>query len=496
MRRSSVKKNFLLNSAYQLLLVLTPIITTPVLSRTIGAEGNGLFSTTQSVTNYFVLFAMLGMSNYGVRTIAECGEDRKTRSSTFWNLYFMQLAVAGVSFICFCVYVTLFGRAELAVWAAWGMWVLSAVLDVSWLLFGCEEFAIPTVRGFVTRLCSVACIILFVHGPDDVWIYVAAIAGAFLANAVLLWPYVRRYVDWSRPSFQNALKHLVPNLRLFVPVIAISLYTLLDKVMLGTIAGLVAAGYFDYSEKLSKMPMSVITALGAVVLPKMSDIISSGQIEEGKRLVGLTMWFMQICAMALSFGIAAITPEFVPVFFGEGYEPCIPIMRILCLIIPLVCATNVIGVQYMLPTHRDSAFTVSTLAGAAMNIVVNLALIPRIGAMGAAIATVAAELTVLVVQVFVVWKELPVLRYVLDTAPFAVIGLIMMRVIRMLSSRLVLLLGVSPLLLIVEVVCGAICFTILVAAFLLCTKDARLLQIVSSKSGKGRFGGSSTGKEG
>lgn len=477
-QRKSIKTNFILHSAYQILLVLTPFVTTPILSRTIGAEGNGIFSTTQSVTNYFVLFAMLGMSRYGVRTIAECGEDRKLRSETFWNLYLMQLVVAGLVFLCFCVYVWLFGSQYPAVWIAWGMWAFSTVLDISWLLFGCEEFAIPTIRGFVTRLVSVVCIVLFVHDLGDVWIYVAAIAGSFLANAILLWPHVSRYVDWSKPSIKQAATHFIPNLRLFVPVIAISLYTLLDKVMLGSMAGMVEAGYFDYSEKLSKMPMSIITALGAVVLPKMSDIISSGRVEEGKRLVGLTMWFMQACAMALAFGIAAITPEFVPVFFGEGFESCIPIMRVLCVIIPIVCASNVIGVQYMLPTHKDTQFTISTLAGAAVNIIVNLVLIPRIGAMGAAIATVCAELTVLVVQTVVVKGELRPLRFVIDAVPFALFGFIMFLLVRLAAQSLVLALGTSAVLLLVEIAVGAIAFLFLTAVYYLVTKDERVMQAV------------------
>ena len=481
MKKKSVKTNFVLHSAYQILLVLTPIITTPILSRTIGAEGNGLFTTTQSVTHYFVLFAMLGMSNYGVRTIAECGDDRKLRSDTFWSLYLMQLMVSGLSLTLYCLYVWIITNAYRIIWITWGMWVLSAVLDISWLLFGCEEFAIPTVRGFVTRIVSVACIVCFVHDPDDVWIYVAAIAGAFLANAVLIWPHVTKYVDWSRPSLKQAAVHYIPNLRLFVPVIAISLYTLLDKVMLGNIAGYVEAGLFDYSEKLSKMPMSIITALGAVVLPKMSDIISSGRIEEGKKLVGLTMWFMQACAMALSFGIAAITPEFVPVFFGDGYDACIPIMRVLCVIIPIVCATNVIGVQYMLPTHKDSEFTISTLAGAAVNIAVNICLIPRMGAMGAAIATVSAELTVLVAQSFVVRKELDILRFTSDAVPFFVSGILMFVIVRAASNGLTLVFGSSAFLLLTEIVIGALSFLILSLAYCVIAKDDRVLQIIPSR---------------
>lgn len=419
---AGVRKNFAYNSAYQILLVLTPIVTTPYLSRVIGPDGNGVFTYTQSIVNYFVLFAVLGMANYGVRTIAECGDDRAKRSDAFWNMFAMNCLVGLVVLLVYVAFVLVFGMDEALLWALWSMWIIGSVGDVSWLMFGMQDFKVPTIRNFITRLASVLFIFVFVRDSGDIWAYVTAIAGAFLVNTVLIWPFVGNYVDWVRPSWPKVLSHLKPNLALFVPVIASSLYVLLDKVMLGAMAGMEQTGLYDYAEKIAKMPMAVITALGAVVLPKMSEVIAAGRFEEGKQLVRSTMWFMLVCALALMFGITGIAPEFVPVFFGAGYEPCVALMSVLAVVIPLICTTNVIGVQYLLPHHRDRDFTLSVSVGAVANLAINVFAIPAMGAMGAAIATIAAELAVLVYQVWAVRNELDLRANLLGALPFVVIG--------------------------------------------------------------------------
>lgn len=474
---ASVKKNFLYSSAYQVLVAVAPLITTPYLSRVIGTQGNGVFTYTQSIANYFVLVAIMGMSNYGVRTIAEHAADRNARSRVFWEAFCMQAAIGALVLCAYVCYALVWGQSYAPLWALWGMWVLGSVLDVTWLLWGMQEFRIPTIRNFCTRLASIVAIFVLVKGPGDVWGYVAAIAGAYLANALLIWPAVRRYVDWVRPTWKGMVSHLVPNLTLFVPVIATSLYTIMDKVMLGSMAGMDQTGLYDYAEKVSKMPMSIITALGAVVLPKMTTVIAEGRHREARSLVRTTMWFMQACALALALGIAAVAPEFALVFFGEGYGKSVPLLRILCVIVPLICATNVIGIQWLLPTKKDRLFTASVAFGAVVNIGVNLFAIPQAGALGASVATVAAEMAVLVFQAWVVRDELPLGAFVRGAVPFVCIGCVMLAAIRALAQ----VLGDTAATiggLLAEVALGAAVYLVLSYAWCAVTKNQELKRIL------------------
>lgn len=460
------------NAGYKLLLILTPLITTPYVSRALGAEQVGVYSYTYSVEQYFAMFAVLGMAQHGVRAIAQAGDDRATRSHVFWSALAAQLCVAIPVAIIYAVYVALGSTGGPVVGFVWGFSVLGSVFDISWLFFGVEEFKMPTIRSAITKIVGVVVILLFVHAPEDLWVYCLAIAGADLANTILLWPFLRRYVDLVKPAWQEVKKHFVPNLRLFAPVVAISLYTALDKILLGQISGMTQTGYYEYSEKLSKMPMSLITALGTVMLPHMTTKLAEGKRQEAISLLGKCIWFMEAFAMALAFGIAAITPEFVPVFFGDGYEPCVYIMPIISITIPLISASNVIGVQYMLPTCSDKDYTKSVFVGAIVNIALCLLLLEPMGAMGCAIATVITEAAVLGYQCWRVRADLPLLSYATGALPFVAIGAVMYGAIRLFAMLLAPVFGTGWLLLIFEVLVGVAVYGAITVVY--CAATSRL----------------------
>ena len=481
--RRSLKANFLFQASYQVLLILIPLVTTPYLSRVLGAEAVGTFSYTQAVSGYFVMFAMLGMSTYGVREIAAAGDDRTLRSHTFWGAYASQGLVGAIVCAAYACYLVFLGSpGGLAVGLAWAMYVLSAPLDASWLLFGVEEFKVPTIRSMATKLATLPIIFGFVRGPEDLWIYCAAIAGSLLSSQLLIWPFVRRYVDWTRPSWTEIKRHFRPSLVLFVPVIAISLYTSMDKILLGQLGGMQQAGFFEYSEKLSRMPMAVITAMGTVMLPRMTAELSAGRRESALSLLEESVWAMLAMAFALAFGIAAIAPEFAPVFLGEGFAECDSIMRVLATIIPVISMTNIIGRQYLVPTGRDLRYTASVCAGAAVNIVVNLMLIPSMGAIGTAIATVAAESTVLLVQALSVRTDLPFVIYIKNALPYMVFGAIMFATVRMVANYLNAIWGYSAFGLALEIILGITVFTLFALIWCIITRDRFFRKIVQSHS--------------
>lgn len=459
MSKGSLKKNFAFNSAYQLLQVITPLVTTPYLARVLGPEQSGVFSYTQSITNYFVLFATLGISTYGVRAIAQCGDDRRLRSKVFWGAYASQLISGGLAALAYVAYAAFIHEGGMLITLLWSLWLIFAAMDVSWLLFGCEEFKIPTIRSTATKLLSLVFIFAFVKTRDDLWLYVLAISGSFFLNGIIVWPFVRRYVDYVRPSASEVKRHLRGNIGLFVPVIAVSVYTTLDKIMLGMMSSEEQVAFFSYSERISRLPLSVLQALGVVMMPRMSYLLMEGQREKALRLLKNSIWIMLAASMALAFGISAVAPEFVPVFLGEGYEPCVGIMTFLVVIIPVISVTNAIGKQYLLPLSRDREYTFSLIVGAAFNVVVNVILIPRMGAAGAAIGTIAAEVSILVVQVACVRGELPLLSYFRDCLPFACIGAMMFACIRLLSPVLQSWLQSDAIGLCFEVSAGAALFS-------------------------------------
>lgn len=472
MAKRSVKKNFLYNTGYQVLKVMTPLVTTPYLARILHAHGVGLFSYTQSITSYFVMFAVLGMSNYGVRAIATAG-DRPSRSKVFWSVYASQLYVFVAVLAAYIAYLLLGASGHLVLGLCWLPWVISAGLDVSWLFFGVEDFKLTAIRSMVIKVAELAGIFLLVRTEADVWLYCLLVALEFLFDQLAVWPFVRQFVDWYRPSWNEVKVHFLPNLKLFIPVIAISLYNSLDTIIMGKLTTMKETGFYQYSFKVTTFPLAAITAMGTVMLPHMSNAFSEGDREYGLRTLRLTTWTMLVMAFAFTWGIVGVAPEFVPVFLGPEFAPCVLTVTLLSIDIVFVSVTNVIGIQYLLPLYRDSQYTASVLLGGILNVVVSLFLIPRLGAFGSAWGTVAAEFTVLVVQCLFVRKELELGTYLKDALPLFTSGAIMAACLRVLAGALVPALGIGVGSLGIEVLCGAVIYVVLVGGWCLATHDEK-----------------------
>lgn len=418
----SIKQNFLYNVVYQLLLILLPLITTPYISRVLGADGVGTYAYTYTVANYFVLVAMLGVKNYGNRSVAAVREDKSLLSKTFWQIYGLQFWCSVAVAVLYFGFVLLFEAEYRVIALIQGLYVLSGILDISWFFFGLEEFKITVSRNIAVRLASLACIFLFVRTQNDLWKYTLILGLGALLSQGYLWLYVKRLVSWYRPKLTEMLGHLRAELVLFVPVIAVSLYKMMDKLMLEQMSTITQVGYYESSEKILNIPLGVITALGTVMLPRMSNLAAKGKDKESRQYIYNSMLFAVFLVSAMMFGIAGIAEDFVPLFLGEQYLPCISLLRVMSPTILFIAWANVIRTQYLIPNHLDRSYIISVTLGAVVNLAVNLLLIPRMEAMGAVIGTVCAEGSVCLCQTLMTRKQLDILRYLRDTAPFLVIG--------------------------------------------------------------------------
>lgn len=467
----SIKKNFIWNSSYQLLLIIAPLVTIPHVSRVLGAEGVGGYSYTYSIAYYFVLFATLGMAQYGVRLIAQAGEDRELRSKSFYSAWAAQVMLATPIIILYFLYLMLSSTIEGLVGVLWGFWVVSAAIDVSWLYFGVEEFRMPTMRSFLTKVIGIIIILTFCKEETDLWAYVLGVSLPFFLNALMLLPFIKNYVDYYRPSWIEIKAHFLPNIRLFAPVIAMGVYMSFNKILLGNISGLEQTGYYEYADKIVKMPLSVVTALGTVMLPHMTAKFNCGDRVGALRLLDLSIWAVLVSAIGIMFGITAVSPELVPVFLGAGYGPCIYIIPMVALALPFLSASNVLGVQYLLPTCADKRYSGSVWCGAIVNVLSCLLFLKPFGAFGAAIATVLSEFSVLLFQCLSVRNELPVLSYVKQALIPILNGIVMLFSVRLISSILAPCVS-QTILLIVEVFSSILIYLFLMLVW--CKKRGRL----------------------
>ena len=420
---SSVKRNFIYNSLYQFLAILIPLITTPYISRVLGADGVGLYSYSYSIAYYFVMIAMLGLNNYGNRTIAMARHDKKKLSQAFWSIYTLQLLTSILSIGLYLLYLFLFSN-NLMSWILL-IYVISAAFDVNWFFFGLEEFRLTVTRNCIIKILTTIGIFIFIKTKSDVYWYGSIMVLGILISQLMIWPFIKTKVDFYRPSFSDIAIHFKPNLILFIPVIAVSLYKIMDKIMLGAMTNVTQVGLYESSEKVIQIPMALINSLGTVMLPKMSNLVAQGNIKESRKFMSNSILFASFLSTSICFGIMGISKEFVPIFFGEGFDMCIYLLQVLLPSCIFIGFANVIRTQYLIPNQKDKIYISSVLVGAVTNAIINYLLIPRYQAVGAAVGTLVAEASVCILQCLAVKNDLDLKNYISQSIPFLLSGIIM-----------------------------------------------------------------------
>ena len=423
--KPEVKVNLFFNSIYQLTNILVPLVTLPYLSRVLHAEGLGEYSYAYSVAYYFYIFIRLGLHSYGNRTIAYVRDDSEKLSKTFFEIYATQFFLGVIMSALYLGYSFLFAPNK-ALSLIFALMVLAGGIDLTWMLYGLEEFKTASVRDVATKIFTAVCIFSFVKEEDDVWKYALIYSAGFLINQLVILPIIKNRVHFIKPDLNKVLSHIKPNLVLFLPTVAVSIYRTMDKIMLGVMSTEAELGYYHGAENVIRVPLALVTALGTVMLPRMSNMISNKESEtEIKSVFSKSIMFAIFVASSVSLGIMTVAKEFVPIFYGIGFDKCIDLFNIVLPSCIFVAFANVIRTQYLLPRKKDVLFVSSLFAGAAVNVILNFMLIPRLASVGAAVGTLAAEIVVCIVQSACVFKEANIGRNIINSLPFLFAGIVM-----------------------------------------------------------------------
>lgn len=424
-----MKKNILYNLAYQILAIILPFITAPYLSRVIGAEGVGVYSFSYSIALYFTYFTLLGLTNYGNRVIAGVQDNLEERSKAFCEIYCMQIICFTISIILYTIYTFTFSSDKTAS-LIMILTVISALFDINWFFFGMEKFKLTVIRNTIIKVATVLSIFLFVRSKDDIYIYIAIMSLGTLLSQLCLWPFLKQMIKFRWPGLKNIFKHFKPNLTLFIPVIAVSIYNIMDKVFLGYASTMEQVGYYENAGRIISLTVTMITAVGTVMLPRMSSLVASNRISETTQYIDKTMLVVLAYVNAVTFGIISIARDFSSIYYGPDFILTGDIMIYLAVTVIFLGCGNVIRTQYLIPNKKDSVYVNSAIIGAIVNLIINILLIQKLGAVGASIGTICAELAVCAYQMFHVRTVLKLRKYIWWQFVFMTIGIIMNIVIK------------------------------------------------------------------
>ncbi len=460
---SSIRKNYVYQVLYQILLIITPLITSPYLSRTLGANGIGTYSYAYSIVYYFSLFVLLGVNNHGTREIAKYRENKEKMSQVFWSIYTVQFMMGILLSILYLLFVFVIQKAnvysEILI-----IYLISAALDINWFYFGLEKFRLTVIRNTIVKIMTVLCIFIFVHNKTDLWIYTLIMSLSSLLSQLVLWPIAIKEVDKIDINFRSVVDNIKPLLILFVPILAASIFKYMDKIMLGLMSTKDELGLYDNAEKIMNMPLGFITSVGMVMLPRISNL-QTKEVSDERNLVYIKMSlkYTMLMASGVAFGLAGVGKEFAPWFWGAEFSKSGYVLMVIAFAILFFPLSNTVRMQYLIPKHKDSVFLRGTIYSAIINLIINLSLIRKYAAIGTAIGTVIAELVLALYQAYKIRKEIKIFDYLKRTYIYVLSGAIMYVVVRICAMYMKSLIGNISW--ICEVAVGLIVYALLVVIF-------------------------------
>ena len=399
-KNTSVKKNFIMNVILTLSSVIFPFISFRYVSKILTPVGTGKVSFATSVISYYWIIACLGVPTYGIRAVAKARDNKEELTRTVHELFFISMIMTAIAYALLAVSLAIVPRfqEDKLLYVIISAEMLLYTIGVEWLYKGLEQYTYITVQSLIFKVLAIILMFLLIHDKSDYNIYGALTIFAAGASYILYFINAHKYISMKPVGGYDLMRHMKPVMIFFAMSCATTIYTHLDAVMLGFISGDAAVGYYNAAVKIKGIMVSLVTSLGAVLLPRASYYISTNQFEEFKRIGRKALNFVFLAAIPIMVYFILFAEPGILFISDQAYTPGIPAMRIIMPTILFIGLTNILGIQMLVPLGNEKYVLYSEIAGAVVDIIINALLIPKYGAAGAAVGTLVAEAVVLLVQ--------------------------------------------------------------------------------------------------
>ncbi len=467
---SKILKNYIYNIAYNLVALVVPLLTAPYLARTLGADMLGIFAYINSATSIICTVSMLGTYTFGNRQVAYTRDDKQLMSQEFSNIMGLRILLGVAGSIAFFVFGLL---SEYRVYfLVYYIYYLGFVLDCSWLFVGVEDMKVCTIKNTAAKVGSAVCIFLFVKTEKNLFLYTLILALAtFIAN-VSVYTQIRKYVDICKAQWKSILPNLKTAFQLCLPTLVATIYLQVDKLMIRWITGnTYEITYYDQAEKVIMIPLAFITVLSSVMMPRIANEFHNGKNEQVKHLITKACSYSMMMACPLMFGMVGIAGNFIPWYLGKAYMPVAYAVMVLA---PYIITNTLLGIsgnQYFMATDQVSILLKSNLIGMVANVITNAILIPQMGYLGAAIATVLSQCLMTIFQYYHMNRQFPIISTVIKQGKYLVYGGIMLMAV-MLCGKI----NLSPFMITaMQIVVGMVTYFLI----LIIARDKQIQEIFS-----------------
>ncbi|MBQ6815001.1 MAG: oligosaccharide flippase family protein [Lachnospiraceae bacterium] len=427
MKEKSIGKNVIYSMVTQVFSLVAPLLTAPYVARIFNAELIGAYSFSLANSQYFVLLECLGLHLYGSILIAANRDDRKKTGKLFYEIMFLKTILLLVNLGAYGLFIIPNGTEMQRILSA--IMIINIVgngLDPTWLLSGLEEFKSIALRSISVRVVNVVTVFLFINDASDIYLYAVIMQVATMLSYLIIIPYARKKVIWPGIKNINLISHLKPAAIYFIPGLVHTVFSSTDKTMLGLLSDSYEVGIYEQANKISQICMNAISAIGVVLLPRATYLYhNSNDEKETNSMVYNSVQSVLFIALPITLGITAISSDFVPLYFGKGYEKSIIVLNILSFNVLFTSLSNICGNLCLVARNKQGKYNIAICLAALMNIVLNTFFISTLKSIGAGIASVIASVISISIIIYMSRDILNVVQLVLKSYKYLIASLLM-----------------------------------------------------------------------
>ncbi len=391
-------RNFLSLLGANIVVHVLGFVAVVYLARRLSVQGFGRLVFAQALLQYFALVGNLGLNRYGIREVAR---DRNSIRQTVNCVVSIQTIFSILAAILMALLALILPRPaqDKMLIAFYGLYIVLTGIWLDWVYKGLERMTITAASQVVEAVIYVALVFALVRSESDILrIPLFAILSLLFAVAVLGFMYVRQY-GWPRPCFdkkawQYALRASIP---IFFSFLLVQVFYSIDTVMLGLMKTDQVVGLYNAAYKIIFVIISVGSLLQEVIFPLLARFYREST-EKMEIVLRLTVRAYVAMALPLAVGGTLLARPILLLIYGHAYEDATLVFQILICGVAEVLLILPFGFA-LIACDQERKYMFGVAAGAISNIILNIALIPPFGMTGAAIATVASQLLVVLYMI-------------------------------------------------------------------------------------------------
>lgn len=403
--KNSLSKNTFFYLLYNVLNIAFPFITGIYVARVLLPSDIGQVETARNLANYFITFSLLGIPTYALRECSKLRDDKMALSKLYSELFIINAISVSLFLISYIGLVFLIEayRQYLFLYLITGFGIALNFLYVSWLYEGLERFDFISIRNILFKILCFILLVVFVRGPNDLYIYasisVIGTAGNYLINFI----FARKHVKFTFKGL-SFKKHLKPIMILAFTYLAIELYSMVDITMLSWMKPKESVAFYSYAARIKSILLTILNTFTIVIVPRLASYFKDGKHNQYKQLLQRVLYTIIHFAVPAIIGIWFVSDYVLVAIYGDAYLNSSPVLKILSFVLVISPIGYLLGSRVCLTTGHEGKMVLPVALGAASNIIFNFVLIPPFAENGAALASVASEIVVLIAYLIIARK--------------------------------------------------------------------------------------------